>query len=83
MNTKLRKHTIVGLKELRINMETYIKRVHRGESITVFRRSTPLFNITPIDDAETQWESVIDFTKEIGKGVPVLELLKAMKKNHG
>ena len=83
MNTKLGKNTIVGLKDLRENMGEYIKRVNKGESITVFRRSTPLFNITPIEDNEAEWETVIDFTKEIGAGVPLSELLSAMKKIHG
>ena len=64
-------------------METYIKRVNNGESITVFRRSTPLFRITPIDAEEEGWETVIDFTKETGQGVPVEELLASMKKKHG
>jgi len=39
MNTKTQK-TIIGLKELRENMEVYIDRINKGESITVFRRST-------------------------------------------
>jgi prevent-host-death family protein len=82
MKTKLTK-TTVGLKELRENMETYITRVSNGESITVFRRSTPLFRLTPIDAEEEGWETVVDFTKETGKGVPVEKLLASMKKMHG
>lgn len=82
MPIKTHKH-IVGLKELRENMEAYIKRVHRGESIIVFRRSTPLFRITPVDASEEGWETVVDFTKETGRGVPVEELLGSMKKMHG
>jgi len=82
MNTKTKK-TTVGLKELRENMETYIKRVAKGESITVFRRSTPLFRLSPIDADEDSWETVVDFTKETGRGVPVEELLASMKKMHG
>lgn len=82
MKTKTIK-TIVGLKELRENMETYIKRVNNGESITVFRRSTPLFRLTPIDAEEAGWETVVDFTKETGRGIPVEQLLASMKKMHG
>ncbi|OGG70916.1 hypothetical protein A3I99_00430 [Candidatus Kaiserbacteria bacterium RIFCSPLOWO2_02_FULL_45_11b] len=78
MNAKI-KSNIVGLKELRENMETYIKRINKGESITVFRRSTPLFRISPVDSEEIGWETVVDFTKETGRGVPVEELLKSMK----
>lgn len=82
MNTRIKK-TNVGLKELRENMETYISRVSKGESITVFRRSTPLFKLTPIDTEETGWETIVDFTKETGRGVPVEQLLASMKKMHG
>jgi len=82
MNRKTDKD-IVGLKELRENMETYIERVNKGESITVFRRSTPLFRITPIDAEEEGWETVIDFIKESGHGVPIEQLLASMKKMHG
>lgn len=82
MASKTKKST-VGLKELRENMETYITRVNNGESITVFRRSTPLFNLTPVDAEEAGWETIIDFTKETGRGVPVEQLLASMKKMHG
>lgn len=82
MKTTIKK-TSVGLKELRENMEKYITRVGKGESITVFRRSTPLFKLTPIDTEETGWETVVDFTKETGQGVPVEKLLASMKKLHG
>ena len=78
------KTATVGLKELRANMETYIKRVEKGESITVLRRSTPLFVLTPISaaDTEAEWETVIDFVKETGKGMPMEEFLMSLKK-HG
>ena len=82
MGTKTKK-TTVGLKELRENMEEYITRVGNGESITVFRRSTPLFKLTPIDTEEAGWKTVVDFTKETGHGVPVEELLASIKKIHG
>ena len=82
MTTKTKK-TTVGLKELRANMETYIKRIGNGESITVFRRSTPLFTLVPVDTEETGWESVVDFTEETGHGVPLEQLLASMKKMHG
>jgi len=82
MNSKAKK-TTVGLKELRENMEAYIERVNNGESITVFRRSTPLFKLTPVDAEEVGWEAIVDFTKETGRGVPVEELLASMKKMHG
>ena len=83
MSTKIvKKQRIVGLKELRENMESYIKRVEKGESITVMRRSTPIFNISPVDDDESGWETVIDFTEINPRGVSSEEILKAIEKNH-
>lgn len=82
MNTKT-KNAIVGLKELRENMETYIKRVNKGESITVFRRSTPLFRISPVDSEEIGWETVVDFTKIDSTGIDAKQVLAALKKMHG
>lgn len=85
MNIKIDRK-IVGLKELRENMETYINRVNKGETITVFRRSTPLFRLSPIDtdtEPETGWETVIDFTKETGDGISGRKLLETMKRMHG
>ena len=73
----------VGLKELRENMETYIKRIHNGESITVFRRSTPLFRLSPVDAEDTGWETVVDFTKINKDGVSAKDVLAAIKKMHG
>jgi len=77
---KTSSHNNVGLKDLRENMETYIDRVSNGESLTIFRRSTPLFKITPIDTVDEDiWETVIDFVKESGHGVPIAELLSSIK----
>lgn len=74
--------TIIGLKELRENMETYITKVQNGEQITVFRRSTPLFTINPIDDDESHWETVIDFTEINKNGVSGREILKSLRALH-
>ena len=82
MSTKIKNQTIVGLKELRENMESYIKRVGKGETITVMRRSAPIFNISPVDD-ESGWETVIDFTEINPRGVPAEDVLKAIKRLHG
>ncbi len=80
MTTKSQKQNIVNLKELRENMETYIKRVGNGETITVYRRSTPLFKIAPTDEVSDEWETIVNFPKEIGGGMPLTELLQSMKK---
>jgi len=83
VSTKTAKKKNVGLKELRENMETYIKRVRKGESITVFRRSTPLFKLSPVDTDETGWETVIDFTTINKDGVSARDILASIKKMHG
>lgn len=66
----------LGLKELRENAETYIKKVGKGESFIVLRRSRPVFKISPPDeDTESLWEPVIDFTKVRKGGVSLHDLL--------
>ncbi len=74
---------IIGLKELRENTETYIKRVNRGESIIVVRRSTPLFRLTPIDAEEIGWETVADFTTVEEDGISARDILASLRKMHG
>lgn len=74
---------IIGLKEFRENTETYIKRISRGESITVMRRSTPLFRLTPVDTEELGWETIADFTTISEKGVSARDLLVSLRKMHG
>ena len=82
--TTTKQKNTVGLKDLRENMETYIKRVRKGESLTVFRHSEPVFRITPVDaDDEAGWETVIDFTELHPNGVPAKDVLKALRKMHG
>lgn len=82
MATKALKNT-VGLKELRQNMEAYITRVERGESITVLRRSAPIFTLTPVDDEQAQWDVVADFTTIHPEGVSGKEILARLKRIHG
>jgi len=48
------KNAIVGLKELRENMEEYINQIGKGKSFTVVRRSKPVFNVTPVADTHEQ-----------------------------
>lgn len=75
------KKSVIGLKKLRDDMEHYISRVNRGESFTVVRRSHPVFIITPIDeDDESQWETVVDFTKIDPSGVPAEKVLAALRR---
>ena len=67
---------IVGLKELRQNIEKYAARVKEGESLLVVKRSKPLFRITPPEDE--QWEEVVDFTKIRKGGVAIDDLLSRL-----
>ncbi len=83
MKTKTKKSQVVGLKELRENMEGYISRVGKGESIIVLRRNVPIFRLSPIDEEELGWETVIDFTEINPEGVPAEDVLKAIRKLNG
>ncbi len=67
---------IINLKELRENMQQYAKKVQSGDSFVVFKRSKPLFRITPIEI--DVWEEVIDFTKIRKGGVHLEELLRRL-----
>ena len=72
------KKSIVGLKELRENINVYIAEVGKGKSFTVVRRSKPVFAITPISENDGQWETVIDFTKIKKGGVDIKEILSRL-----
>jgi len=69
-------NNIVGLKELRQNLEQYVRLVEQGKSLIVLRRSKPLFRISPIEEEE--WEEVVDFTKIRRGGVSIKELLSRL-----
>lgn len=73
MNTK--QQTIIGLRDLRENVMDYIKQIQKGKSFTVVRRSQPVFNITPVEEEESLWETVVDFTKINRGGVNIKEIL--------
>ena len=82
MRKAIIKKNIVGLKELRENMDIYISRVDKGESFTIVRRSRPVFRLTPVDEEEG-WETVIDFTKIEKGGVSAEKVLKAIRELNG
>lgn len=73
------KQHMVGLKELREHMDSYISEVDKGKSFLVMRKSKPLFKIVP-PELEEQWEMVADFTKLHSKGVDAREVLKTLRK---
>lgn len=65
---------ILGLKELRENMQKYASLVEKGESFVVVKKSKPLFKIIAPDEDEGIWETVIDFTKIRKNGISAKEL---------
>jgi len=67
---------IIALKALRENMQEYAQKVQKGHYFIVFKRSKPLFKISPIE--EEFWEEVIDFTKIKKGGVNIEELLQRL-----
>ncbi len=69
--------TIIGLKELRENTETYINEVKKGKSFVVVRKSRPVFKVSPPDEEE-MWEAAADFTKIKRGGVGIKELLRRL-----
>ncbi len=73
----LDKKKIIGVKELRNNLNDYISLVDKGETFTVVRRSKPVFKITPIDE-EDLWETIVDFTKIKKGGVSAKEVLESL-----
>jgi prevent-host-death family protein len=74
----MKHNTIVGLKELRENLETYISKVKKGDSFIVVRKSKPVFRISPMDDDASLWEPVVDFTKIKKGGVSITDLLSRL-----
>jgi antitoxin (DNA-binding transcriptional repressor) of toxin-antitoxin stability system len=67
---------IVALKELRQNMEKYASRVSRGDSFVVFKKSKPIFKISPVDEGD--WEQIVDFTKIKKGGVDIKDILSRL-----
>lgn len=71
-------NTIVGLKELRENMEKYASLIKKGKSFIIVKRSKPLFKISSVDEDDGLWETVVDFTKIKKGGIPAEELLSRL-----
>ena len=66
---------IIALKDFRLNAQSYIDKVAKGESFVVVKRSRPAFRIDPIEE---QWETIADFTKIRKGGVLAEDILKAI-----
>jgi len=85
MKTKTQKSRIVGVKELRQNLDEYISQVNKGRSFTVVRHSKPVFKMSPVDEwgDEGLWETVVDLNTIKKGGVPAKDILKTLKKFDG
>ena len=70
-------NNLIGLKELREDVNTYISEVGKGKSFIVVRRSKPVFKISP-PDSEDPWKTVVDFTKIKKGGVALKNLLSRL-----
>jgi|GEM_PF-1842587 antitoxin (DNA-binding transcriptional repressor) of toxin-antitoxin stability system len=63
---------IIGVKELRENLEKYIMEVNKGKSFIFVRRLRPVFSINLVLDDENEREIIVDFTK-VRKGEMLLK----------
>ena len=75
------KTQIIGLRSLRENIEKYVVEVSRGREFVVVRRSKPIFKLSSPDvwgDRGT-WETVLDFSKLRGGGIPARKFFKVLK----
>ena len=70
--------SIVGLKELRENIDTYINAVEKGKSFVVVRKSKPVFKISSLQEADELWEQIIDFTKIKKGGIAINQLISRL-----
>ena len=79
------KNSIIGLKDLRENTESYITKIKKGSSFVVVRKSKPIFKITPVDEwgDEGVWETVVDFTEINPRGISAKDVLKVLRKING
>ena len=83
--------SMIGLKELRDNVDMYIAAVKKGKSFTVLKHSKPVFSIVPPAEVEYDleeldgpgWKTVIDFTKIKKGGVSIDDVIASLKRTHG
>ena len=65
-------------------MDKYVAAVARGKSFLVMKRSRPVFQINPIKEISLAddgpgWKTVVDFTKIRKGGVPIDDVLQALR----
>ncbi|MEX2054213.1 MAG: hypothetical protein WD883_03250 [Candidatus Colwellbacteria bacterium] len=69
---------VIGLKELRENVDKYISKVEKGESFVVLKKSKPVFRISSPMEDDAMWEIVVDFTKVRKGGVEIEDILSRL-----
>ena len=90
MGKYIAKDSIIGLKDLRDNVDKYIVAIHQGKRFTVFKHSKPVFAIVPPEEMEYDlqeldgpgWKTLVRFPNK--KGVTVDDFMKALeRRRHG
>jgi antitoxin (DNA-binding transcriptional repressor) of toxin-antitoxin stability system len=73
---------VVGLRELRESMDSYVNRVSNGESFLVLRKSRPVFKMEPVDEwgDEGSWD-MLDLRDKNGNGMNIHEFAAMIKKS--
>jgi len=69
---------IIALNDLRQKMGFYSEQIKKGASFIVVKKSRPLFKLSPVEDSEEDWETLIDFTQVKKGGVNIKEILKRL-----
>lgn len=57
-------------------MADYARQIEKGVSFIVFKRSKPLFRVSPVQDEI--WEEALDFTKIKKGGVDIKDILSRL-----
>ncbi len=65
---------IIGLKELRQDVDKFAKLITKGQTFIVMRKNKPLFRLSAAD-SQSNWEMVADFTKIKKGGVDIDDIL--------
>ncbi len=84
-NSPSPKSNIIGLKELRENMEKYISEVEKGRSFVVVKKSKPAFKMVPVDEwgDEGVWKTLADFSDLPGGGLSAEVFTKILRGEYG
>ncbi len=70
---KVKQEQIIGLKEFRLDVEKYSKKIAQGASFIVVKRSKPIFLISQVKE---KWETILDMHDE--GGVPIDDFITVL-----